>query len=62
MIGRIVSFFGDPKFARPRRRLFYLVLFLVVVADFSSPASTPNLSGSACRAGRRSTASPPASC
>jgi hypothetical protein len=37
MIGRIVSFFGDPKFARPRRRLFYLVLFLVVVADFLVP-------------------------
>jgi hypothetical protein len=34
MIGRIVGLFGDRKYARPRRRLFYLVLALIVVADF----------------------------
>ena len=37
MIGRIVGFFGDAKFARPRRRLFCLVLVLIVVADFLVP-------------------------
>ena len=37
MIRRIVGFFGDRKYARPRRRLFYLVLVLIVVADFLVP-------------------------
>jgi hypothetical protein len=34
MIKRIVDFFGDEEYARQRRRLFYLVLVLIVVADF----------------------------
>jgi hypothetical protein len=34
MIKRIVDFFGDEEYARLRRRLFYLVLVLIVVADF----------------------------
>ena len=34
MIGRIVGFFGDKRYAGPRRRLFYLVLVLIVAADF----------------------------
>ena len=34
MIKRVVDFFGDAKYAQQRRRLFYLVLVLVVVADF----------------------------
>lgn len=34
MIKRVVDFFGDEDYARPRRRLFYLVLILIVVADF----------------------------
>ena len=37
MIGRVVSFFGDRKYAVPRRRLFYLVLVLTVAADFVVP-------------------------
>ena len=37
MIARIVAFFGDPKYARPRRRLFYFTLVLIVVADFLVP-------------------------
>ena len=37
MIRRAVDFFGDDRYARPRRRLFYLVLVLVVVADFLVP-------------------------
>ena len=37
MIGRIVRFFGDSVYARPRRRLFYLVLVLIVAADFLVP-------------------------
>lgn len=34
MIERIVDFFGDDVHAIRRRRLFYLVLALIVVADF----------------------------
>ncbi|MDK1385783.1 hypothetical protein QN224_10255 [Sinorhizobium sp. 8-89] len=34
MIERIVGFFGDETHATRRRRLFYLVLVLIVVADF----------------------------
>ncbi|OCP20548.1 MULTISPECIES: hypothetical protein [unclassified Ensifer] len=34
MIKRVVDFFGDEEYARQRRRLFYLVLALIVVADF----------------------------
>ncbi|RUW23883.1 hypothetical protein [Mesorhizobium sp. M1E.F.Ca.ET.041.01.1.1] len=34
MIKRVVDFFGDHRYATSRRRLFYLVLVLVVVADF----------------------------
>lgn len=37
MIKRIVDFFGDEEHARQRRRLFYLVLVLIVVADFLVP-------------------------
>ncbi|MBW9063009.1 hypothetical protein JNB71_06730 [Rhizobium herbae] len=34
MIRSIVDFFGNEAYATPRRRLFYLVLVSVVVADF----------------------------
>ena len=34
MIKRVVDFFGDGKYAKQRRRLFYLVLVLIVIADF----------------------------
>lgn len=34
MIRRVVDFFGDRRFAKQRRRLLYLVLVLVVLADF----------------------------
>jgi hypothetical protein len=34
MIKRVVDFFGDANYANQRRRLFYLVLVLVVSADF----------------------------
>ena len=34
MIKLVVDFFGDENYARPRRRLFYLALLLIVVADF----------------------------
>jgi hypothetical protein len=34
MIKRVVDFFGDEQSARPRRRLFYLALVLIVLADF----------------------------
>ena len=34
MIKRVVDFFGDGKYAKQRRRLFYLVLVPVVIADF----------------------------
>jgi hypothetical protein len=34
MIKSAVDFFGDEKYANQRRRLFHLVLVLVVIADF----------------------------
>ena len=34
MIKRIVDFFGDEKYAKQRRQLFYLALVLIVIADF----------------------------
>ena len=34
MIKRVVDFFGDERYARQRRWLFYLVLVLIVIADF----------------------------
>lgn len=34
MIRRVVDFFGDETYAKQRRRLLYLVLVLIVVADF----------------------------
>ena len=34
MIRSVVDFFGDGKYARQRGRLFYLVLVLIVIADF----------------------------
>lgn len=37
MIRHIVDFFGDERYVRSRRRLFYLVLVLIVVADFLVP-------------------------
>jgi hypothetical protein len=37
MISQVVDFFGDERYARPRRQLFYLALVLVVVADFLVP-------------------------
>ena len=37
MIRRIVDFVGDQKYAKNRRRLFYLVLALTVLADFLVP-------------------------
>jgi hypothetical protein len=37
MIGRVINFFGDAKYARTRRRVFYLVLALIVIADFLVP-------------------------
>lgn len=37
MIKRVVDFFGDAEYAGLRRRLFYLALVLVVVADFMVP-------------------------
>lgn len=37
MIKRVVDFFGDEAYARLRRRLLYLVLVLVVAADFVVP-------------------------
>ncbi|MDF1632752.1 hypothetical protein [Mycoplana sp. MJR14] len=37
MIRHIVDFFGDEAQTRLRRRLFYLVLVLVVAADFVVP-------------------------
>ena len=37
MIKRIVYFFGDAKHAKQRRQLFYLVLVLIVIADFLVP-------------------------
>ena len=37
MIKRLVDFFGDGKYATERLRLFYLVLVLIVIADFLVP-------------------------
>ncbi|MBY3085220.1 hypothetical protein HFO63_29765 [Rhizobium laguerreae] len=37
MIKRVGDFFGDGKYATERRRLFYLVLVLIVIADFLVP-------------------------
>ncbi|WFU11566.1 hypothetical protein QA646_24560 (plasmid) [Rhizobium sp. CB3090] len=34
MIRRVIHFFGDEEYARQRRRLLYLVLILIVAADF----------------------------
>ncbi|TIO52203.1 MAG: hypothetical protein E5X80_11205 [Mesorhizobium sp.] len=34
MIKLVVDFFGDERHAKTRRRLFYLVLVLIVIADF----------------------------
>ncbi|WSH65052.1 hypothetical protein U8Q05_00430 [Rhizobium ruizarguesonis] len=34
MINSIVDYFGNEAYATRRRRLFYLVLVLIVVADF----------------------------
>ncbi|QCI67972.1 hypothetical protein [Phreatobacter stygius] len=34
MIKRVVFFFGDATHAMQRRRLFYLALGLIVIADF----------------------------
>ena len=34
MIKRVVDFFGDAQHATQRRWLFYLVLVLIVIADF----------------------------
>lgn len=34
MIKRVVDFFGDEIYLKQRRRLFYLVLVLIVLADF----------------------------
>jgi hypothetical protein len=34
MIKRVVDFFGDGIHAKQRRRLFYLMLVLTVIADF----------------------------
>ncbi len=34
MIKRVVYFFGDEIHAKQRRRLFYLTLVLIVIADF----------------------------
>ncbi len=34
MIKRIVEFFGDAQYAKPRRRLFYVTLVAIVIADF----------------------------
>lgn len=37
MIKPVVDFFGDAQYARLRRRLFYLVLVLIVAGDFLVP-------------------------
>ncbi|ANL41908.1 hypothetical protein AMC83_CH03515 [Rhizobium phaseoli] len=37
MIKRVVDFFGAEENAHQRRRLFYLVLVLIVIADFLVP-------------------------
>jgi hypothetical protein len=37
MIRRVVDFFGEARYAEQRRRLFYLALVLIVIADFLVP-------------------------
>ncbi|PDT09903.1 MULTISPECIES: hypothetical protein [unclassified Rhizobium] len=37
MIKRVVDFFGAEEYAQQRRRLFYLALVLIVIADFLVP-------------------------
>ncbi|MCG5478446.1 hypothetical protein [Sinorhizobium alkalisoli] len=37
MIKRVVGFFGDKEYAGLRRRLFYPILVLIVVADLLVP-------------------------
>ncbi|ANL35583.1 hypothetical protein [Rhizobium phaseoli] len=37
MIKRVVDLFGAEEYAHQRRRLFYLVLVLIVIADFLVP-------------------------
>ncbi|RWE88863.1 hypothetical protein [Mesorhizobium sp.] len=37
MIRRVVNFFGEARYAEQRRRLFYLALVLIVIADFLVP-------------------------
>jgi hypothetical protein len=37
MIRTIVDFFGDERYSVSRRRLFYVVLVLTVLADFIVP-------------------------
>ncbi|WP_208247133.1 hypothetical protein WGT02_24360 (plasmid) [Rhizobium sp. T1470] len=37
MIKRVVDFFGDEVYASQRRRLFYLALVVIVIADFLVP-------------------------
>ncbi|WP_085035065.1 hypothetical protein [Ensifer aridi] len=37
MIKHVVDFVGDEEYARQRHRLFYLVLILIVAADFAVP-------------------------
>lgn len=37
MIKRVVDFFGEERYASQRRRLFYLALVLIVIADFLVP-------------------------
>ncbi|MBB2673244.1 UNVERIFIED_ORG: hypothetical protein GGE44_002809 [Rhizobium esperanzae] len=37
MIKRVVDFFGAEIYAHQRRRLFYLALVLIVIADFLVP-------------------------
>ena len=62
MIKRIVDFFGDGEYAKQRRRLFYLVLVLVVVADFLVFREHAEYLWDRLPAGRPSTASAPACC
>lgn len=37
MIKRVVDFFGEERYASQRRRLFYIALVLIVIADFLVP-------------------------
>lgn len=41
MIKHAVDFFGDEAYAQQRRRLFYLALVLIVIADFLVPREHP---------------------